>query len=317
MPPKAPVVTPDRAGIEAALDALASAKPVGMPTETVYGLAADATSPTAVAGIFSAKGRPEFNPLIAHCETLHAAQEQVIFDERALALANAFWPGPLTLILPVSPTGSVCELARAGLSTLGVRVPSHPVAQELLHRYAKPLAAPSANPSGRLSPTSAQDVANELGNGVALVLDGGQSAVGLESTIVSVLPGEAVRLLRTGAIAREMLEEVCGPLETGATAGIIAPGQLSSHYAPGARLRLNATEVREGEVLLGFGPDCPKETANLSFAGDCVEAAANLFRLLRELDASGAQTIAIMPVPEEGLGEAINDRLRRAAAPRS
>ncbi len=295
---------------------LRDARLVGMPTETVYGLAADAADPHAVARLYAAKGRPRFNPLISHVASLEAAAAEGELDERASTLAKRFWPGPLTLVVPAATTARTCDLARAGLATIALRVPRHPVALELLQAFGGPLAAPSANPSGRLSPTRADDVATAFGDAVELVLDGGPCEAGIESSIVSLLRGEPARLLRPGAIAREQLEAFAGPLEAPAKGSISAPGQLSSHYAPEARLRLNASEVRGGEVLLGFGPDAPGDAANLSHSGDTVEAAANLYRMLRELDATGADTIAVMPIPDSGLGEAINDRLRRAAAPR-
>jgi L-threonylcarbamoyladenylate synthase len=237
-------------------------------------------------------------------------------DARAVRLAEAFWPGPLTLVVPTGPAARTCDLARAGLGTIGLRVPGHPLALSLLEAFAGPVSAPSANPSGRLSPTRAEDVARELGDAVSLVLDGGPCRKGIESAIVSVLPGEPPRLLRPGAIDRQSLEAIIGELAAATGDAVSAPGQLPSHYAPRASLRLEATAARAGEVLLGFGPDTPKGVANLSPRGDTVEAAANLYRLLRELDATGAGTIAVMPIPERDLGEAINDRLRRAAAPR-
>lgn len=312
-----PVVVPDEQGITRAVEALGAGRLVGMPTETVYGLAADAANPAAVAQIYAVKGRPEFNPLIAHVATLSAAQAEGRLDERARRLAQAFWPGPLTLIVPVQASGGVCELARAGLNTIGLRIPSHPAASGLLEAFGRPLVAPSANPSGRLSPTTAAHVAAELGNDVAMVLDGGLCQAGIESTIVAVLPGEPVRLLRPGATDRAAIEALLGPVGDGTTPGIMAPGQLASHYAPRARLRLNALRADPGEVLLGFGPDAPQEAPNLSRRGDLQEAAAKLYQVLREIDASGVQAIAVMPVPDTGLGEAINDRLRRAAAPRT
>ena len=289
---------------------------MAMPTETVYGLAADACNARAVAAVFAAKGRPAINPLIAHVASLEQAQREGQFDQRALALAGAFWPGPLTLVVPVAAGGTVCELARAGLSTIALRVPGHPVAQALLAAVGRPLAAPSANPSGRLSPTRAEHVAADLPAGLVMVLDAGPCLAGIESTIVAVLPGQPVRLLRPGAIERGRIEAVVGPLDDGATPGVMAPGQLASHYAPRAALRLNARRAGPDEVLLGFGPDAPADAANLSPAGDTVEAAARLYQLLRELDEGGARVIAVMPVPEAGLGLAINDRLQRAAAPR-
>ncbi len=302
--------------ISEAVEALRDGKLVGMPTETVYGLAADAGNPDAVARVFAAKGRPSFNPLISHVANIDAAIVEGEFDERAIQLAGKFWPGPLTLVVPVASTARSSELARAGLSTIGLRVPAHPLAQQLLAAFGGPLSAPSANPSGKLSPTDAGDVERELGDAVAQVLDGGPCDTGIESTIIAVLPGEPVRLLRPGAIRRDELEALVGPLESPEKNRISSPGQLSSHYAPRASLRLEASEAKPDEVLLGFGPDAPADIANLSPSGDTVEAAANLYRSLRELDASGAHTIAVMPIPDSGLGEAINDRLRRAAAPR-
>ena len=313
----AAIVTADPAGIARASAKLLEGQPVGMPTETVYGLAADATNSDAVARLYAIKNRPNFNPLITHVATTEMARSEGVLDERAESLAKAFWPGPLTLVVPAHAEGHTCELARAGLTTIALRVPAHPVAQALLKACNKPLAAPSANPSGQLSPTEAQHVANEIGAGVALVLDGGRCTAGIESTIVAVLPGEPLRLLRPGAIAREAIEALVGPLSSQTAAGITAPGQLDSHYAPRARLRLQAQSAKGGEQLLAFGPAGPSDAINLSPSGDLVEAAANLYRLLRQLDATGAHSIAVMPIPREGLGEAINDRLRRAAAPRS
>ncbi|WP_405235078.1 L-threonylcarbamoyladenylate synthase [Lentisalinibacter orientalis] len=304
------------AAVERAAQALRDGGLVGMPTETVYGLAGDAANPAAVARIFAAKGRPRFNPLISHVASAKLAAREGELDERALALAEAFWPGPLTLVVPAAATGRTCDLARAGLGSIALRVPGHPVAQALLEAFGGPVSAPSANPSGRLSPTRPEDVARELGDGVALVLDGGPCSAGIESTIVSLLPGEPPRLLRPGAIERERIESIAGPVAEPAGESVTAPGQLASHYAPRAAIRLEAAEARDGEVLLGFGPNAPPEALNLSPAGDTVEAAANLYRMLRELDAEGADTIAVMPIPAEALGEAINDRLRRAAAPR-
>jgi len=304
------------AGVGRAVTALRRGELIGLPTETVYGLAADAANPVAVARLYAAKGRPAFNPLISHVGSLAEAEAEAALDARALRLADAFWPGPLTLVAPVIETTRSCELARAGLDTLALRVPDHPLAQAVLASFEGPVAAPSANPSGRLSPTRAADVVAAFGEEVALVVDGGDSAAGIESTIVAALPGEPLRLLRPGAIARERLEALVGPLAAAASERVSAPGQLRSHYAPRAMLRLEAAEAMPGEILLGFGPGPPAAVANLSARGDTVEAAANLYRMLRELDASGVQNIAVMPIPAEGLGEAINDRLRRAAAPR-
>ncbi|MEN7343226.1 MAG: L-threonylcarbamoyladenylate synthase [Pseudomonadota bacterium] len=302
--------------LERALQILQEGGLVGMPTETVYGLAADATDARSIAHIYAAKSRPQFNPLIAHVDSLASAQLQGVFDSRAIALAKRFWPGPLTLVVPVNETATVAELARAGLPTIGLRVPAHPIARELLERFGKPLAAPSANPSGRISPTSAGDVAGAFGAEVSLVVDGGRSRAGIESTILSVLPGEPVRLLRPGAIPRESILEVVDALAEAVAGEVSAPGQLSSHYAPSAVVRLNAATPRRGEVWLGFGPACRTADANLSSSGDLVEAAANLYQMLRMLDTAGAATIAVAPIPSTGLGEAINDRLARAAAPR-
>ncbi len=302
--------------LEAAAAALRRGALVGMPTETVYGLAGDAGNPAAVARIFAAKGRPSFNPLISHLASLELAREEGQLDKRAIALAERFWPGPLTLVVPVADTGRTSELARAGLGTIGLRVPGHPLARSLLLEFDGPVSAPSANPSGKLSPTRAEDVERDLGEQVELVLDGGECEQGIESSIVSVMPGEPPRLLRPGAISRAQLEELVGELAAASSEAITAPGQLASHYAPRAGVRLNATSVDEGEVLLGFGA-ADDATLNLSPSGDIVEAAANLYRMLRELDASEANTIAVSPIPDAGLGEAINDRLRRAAAPRN
>ena len=310
-----PVVR-DASSVADAVSALRNGELVGMPTETVYGLAADASSPEAVARVFAVKGRPSFNPLISHVADTDGARQEGEFDDRAIALAKALWPGSMTLVVPLAATARTCELARAGLSTIGLRVPQHPLARELLDAFDGPLSAPSANPSGKLSPTRAEDVARELGDLVSMVLDGGPCEAGIESTIVALSPGEPARLLRPGAIGRDAVEAIVGPLADAVGDKITAPGQLASHYAPRANLRLEAVRAEPGEALLGFGPDAPADAANLSAVGDTVEAAANLYRLLRELDASGAKTIAVMPVPDSGLGEAINDRLRRAAAPR-
>lgn len=284
-----------------------------MPTETVYGLAADARNPRAVAAIYAIKGRPAFNPLIAHVDSPAMARREGQLDARCDRLVEAFWPGPLTLVVPAAANGSVCELARAGLRTIALRFPAHRLARELLEAIGCPLAAPSANPSGRLSPTRAIDVAEELGERVEVVLDGGQCDAGIESTIVAVLPDSDPALLRPGAIAREAIEQVVGRLAE-SPEGVMAPGQLTSHYAPNARVRLDAATAGPGEVLLGFGGTAPDATLDLSPRADLREAAANLYQMLRTLDATGAACIAVSPIPSEGLGEAINDRLRRAAA---
>lgn len=317
------LLRPDDAGIAAAAAMLREGKLVGLPTETVYGLAADATSGTAVAGIYAAKERPSFNPLIAHLPDLAAAQAQGLFDANALALARAFWPGPLTLVVPVSPGCTVSDLARAGLDTIGLRVPAHPVAQAVLRLAERPIAAPSANRSGRISATSAEHVVAELDGKIDAVLDGGPTKVGVESTIVACLDG-APRLLRPGGVPRVAIEGVIGrSLVLAGESGVapISPGLLASHYAPAAGVRLNAMGPRPGEAWLGFGPEPEGAKAaaismNLSPSGDLAEAASHLFGSLRELDAADPQSIAVAPIPMEGLGEAINDRLKRAAAPR-
>jgi L-threonylcarbamoyladenylate synthase len=302
---------------------------VAFPTETVYGLGADATNAEAVARLYEAKGRPSFNPLIAHVIDAAAALALAHFDHAAERLAEAFWPGPLTLVLPRRADCPVAELATAGLDTIAVRVPSHPVARAILAAVGRPLVAPSANRSGHVSPTTAQHVLADLRGRIELIVDGGQTPMGLESTIVACL--DTAILLRPGALPRTQLERVVPLSEPTPAAGSstrndqapVAPGQLASHYAPRARLRLNAQNVQAGEALLAFGPlaaegaDRAALVLNLSARGDLIEAAANLFSHLRALDAAGAATIAVMPVPHAGLGEAINDRLARAAAPRA
>lgn len=312
--PETELLYPDDAGIARAADLLRAGELVAFPTETVYGLGADATNGEAVARVFEAKGRPRFNPLIVHVPDADAAKAIAAFDDGADRLASAFWPGPLTLVLPVRGATGISELVTAGLETVAVRVPEHPVAQALLRAAGRPLAAPSANPSGKVSPTTAAHVLEGLGGRIAAVVDGGPCAVGLESTIVA--PGVAPVLLRPGGLPAEAVEACLGRSLAlpGDLAAPNAPGQLRSHYAPEAALRLNAAEAGPGERLLGFGPvDCD---LNLSETGDLVEAAANLFHHLRQLDAEGDAPIAVSPVPEHGLGRAINDRLRRAAAPR-
>jgi len=312
-----------QAGIAAAVAALRNGELVAMPTETVYGLAADATSGAAVAKIFAAKGRPRFNPLIVHLPSAEAAEAIAEFTPLARRLAEAFWPGPLTFVLPKRRDAPVADLVTAGLDTIALRVPAHPIARDLLAAFGKPLAAPSANLSGHVSPTTAAHVAADLGDKVAVILDAGPSSIGLESTIVG-FNGETPILLRHGGISRDEIEALIGtplaatkPLEDAP----LAPGMLASHYAPAANLRLDAMDVRPGEALLAFGPLPPGTRAafaiiNLSERGDLAEAAANLFAALRILDAK-ANMIAVTEIPDEGLGEAINDRLRRAAAPRS
>jgi L-threonylcarbamoyladenylate synthase len=304
--------------IERAAQLLRDGELVAFPTETVYGLGGDATSEAAVARIFAAKGRPHFNPLIVHVPDLAKAEPLAVFDKRARDAARHFWPGPLSLVLPRRQTGGLSLLACAGLDTVALRAPAHPVAQHLLRAAGRPLAAPSANRSGRVSPTLAAHVAAELGAGIALILDGGASSVGLESTILD-LTGTAPVLLRPGGVTLEQLQEVFGAVAT-LPAGehpLRAPGSLPSHYAPSLPVRLDAREARPGEALLAFGPEAPPGFAEvrwLSRSGDLTEAAANLFAALRQLDRPEFAGIAVIPIPETGLGRAINDRLRRAAA---
>lgn len=284
-----------------------------VPTETVYGLAADARDPAAVARIFEAKGRPRFNPLIAHVADLVAAEAVATFDPLSLNLAEAFWPGPLTLVVPAR-TGGVCDLARAGLETVAVRVPGHPLLLELLQRFGGPVAAPSANRSGRPSPTTYADAVDETGAHAAIALDGGPCAVGVESTVVAVIDGRA-RLLRPGGLARAEIERVAGPLLTTNEDAHRSPGRLALHYAPAAPVRLNAEAPQAGEAFLAFGP-CAwhgEGVWNLSARGDLREAATNLFAYLRAADRTAPAAIAVAPIPEHDLGEAINDRLHRAA----
>jgi L-threonylcarbamoyladenylate synthase len=313
--------------IDAAARILAGGGLVAFPTETVYGLGADATNAAAVAKLYAAKGRPAFNPLIAHVADAAAARAVATFDAAANALAAAFWPGPLTLVLPKAPACPVADLATAGLDTVAVRVPAHRIAHALIGAFGRPVVAPSANRSGHVSPTTADHVMADLAGRIDLVLDGGPTSVGVESTIVACVDG-GVTLLRPGGVPRAAIEQALGRTidETPAAAdddeAPLAPGMLASHYAPRATLRLDATDVRPGEALLAFGADVPAGAAqaamtlNLSPGGDLIEAAANLFSHLRELDRAGIARIAVMPIPHDGLGEAINDRLARAAAPR-
>jgi L-threonylcarbamoyladenylate synthase len=294
---------------------------VAFPTETVYGLGADATNGEAVAQIFAVKGRPRFNPLIAHVVDLAAAERIAVFDDRARHLAAAFWPGPLTLVLPRHPTTTLSDLATAGLDTVAVRVPSHPVARALLAAADVPVAAPSANRSGRVSPTTAAHVVTDLGGDVDCIIDGGPCDHGVESTIAAV--GVDVSILRPGSVTAAQIEAVIGGCvlrpQRADGAAPTAPGQLVSHYAPRARVRLMATSVGNAEGLLAFGPGPLPDAAlqfNLSPTGSLNEAAANLFAGLRMLDATGVSCIAVMPVPHRGVGVAINDRLNRAAAAR-
>ena len=321
----------DPAAIELATRRLSAGGLVAFPTETVYGLGADATNGAAVAKLYAAKDRPAFNPLISHVADITAARKLARFDRAAEKLAAVFWPGPMTLVLPKARTCTVADLATAGLDTIAVRVPAHPVAHRLIAALGKPVVAPSANRSGHVSPTTADHVLADLADRIDLVLDGGPTPFGVESTIIACLDG-APTLLRPGGVPREDIVGVLGhtlaelPDACEGAAGDedtpLAPGMLASHYAPHARLRLNSTVVNAGEALLAFGRNLPPgadravTTLNLSIQGDLVEAAANLFSHLRALDRAGAPVIAVMPIPRGGLGEAINDRLARAAAPR-
>lgn len=304
--------------------ALLNGELVAVPTETVYGLAADATDSLACAKIFAAKGRPQFNPLISHVSSAEAAMEHGAFNADARKLAQAFWPGPLTLVVPKNASSPICDLATAGLQTVALRVPAGKVMRFLSERTGRPLAAPSANISGRISATCAEDVIEDLEEALSFVVDAGPCSVGIESTIVSCVD-DMPRLLRPGGIPRDVIERLLGKplLSPEATEAPAAPGMLSSHYAPNAGVRLNASDVRPGEALLSFGSDRlptagnASEEINLSEASDLTEAAAGLFSALRKLDAGSPPVICVQHIPSEGLGEAINDRLRRAAAPRS
>ncbi|SNS06110.1 translation factor SUA5 [Sphingomonas laterariae] len=302
------------AAIGRAADLIRDGHPVAIATETVYGLAGDATSDSAVARIYAAKGRPSFNPLIVHVPDIETAKVIAEFPPVAQKLAAAFWPGPLTMVLPLAANSPVASLVTAGLPTVAIRVPAHPAMRALLSVAGRPLAAPSANASGAISPTTAEHVIASLGGRIPLVVDAGPTARGIESTIVAI-EDDHIRLLRPGPITGDELSAATGLAVTGAQSDAIeAPGQLASHYAPSHPLRLNATEARADEWLIGFGPVQGDET--LSASGDLVEAAARLFAALHKADASGRKKISVAPIPEHGLGIAINDRLRRAAAPR-
>lgn len=291
--------------------ALAAGELILLPTETVYGLGADAANPEAVARVFEAKGRPRFNPLIAHVAVVAQARRIAVLDPAAERLAAAFWPGPLTLVAPAREDCGVCDLARAGLDSVAVRVPGHETARAVIAAFGGAVVAPSANRSGRPSPTTFADALEETGHAVAEAVDGGACAVGLESTVVSVLDGR-VALLRPGAVTRAQIEAVVGPL-AGSDDGHRSPGRLTVHYAPDAPVRIETTEAGPGEILLGFGPGVGEPRWSLSPTGDLREAAANLFRRLREADRARPSAIVVAPIPREGLGEAIFDRLRRAA----
>ena len=303
-------MTPE-AEIQHAAVALKRGELVILPTETVYGLAADAANGEAVARIFEAKGRPRFNPLIAHVADASQAERIAVLDDRARRLADAFWPGPLTLVAPVRDRAAVCDLARAGLDTVAVRVPGHTRARAVIDAFGGAVVAPSANRSGRPSPTTFRDAVEETGANAGAALDGGPCAVGVESTVVAVMEG-AIRLLRPGSVTRDEIEAVAGALSDGGGDGHRSPGRLALHYAPDAPVRLNADRAEADEILLGFGPVGPGRWS-LSEAGDLREAAANLFRMLREADREKPGAIAVAPIPAQGLGEAVNDRLKRAA----
>lgn len=317
------IVPADDAHIALAAGALRRGELVSFPTETVYGLGGDAGNDRAVAAIYAAKGRPSFNPLIVHVPSLAAAAALGEFSDEALALGRAFWPGPLTLVVKRQRTCPLSLLVSAGMDSVALRVPAHPVARALLTASNLPLAGPSANPSGRISPTNAQHVEDGLGDKVAMILDGGPCRIGVESTVLSLLDGKPA-LLRPGGISPEEIAAIIGkPVEIAAPvgdveAGLHGPGRLLSHYAPDRPVRLNAVSARDGEALLAFGRNAPSAriTLNLSETGDLAEAAANLFAMLRALDRPDVTGIAVMPIPAVGLGVAINDRLTRAAAPR-
>jgi len=302
--------------ITSAAALLQAGRLVAFPAETVYGLGGDATNERAVAEIFAVKGRPRFNPLIVHVRGLAEAEALAVFDDRARRAAGRFWPGPLTLVLRRRGDSGLSLLASAGLDTVAIRAPAHKIAQALLRETGRPIAAPSANRSGRVSPTEAVHVFEELGDRVSLILDGGRAPVGLESTVLD-LSGETPALLRPGGVTLEQLTELLGPITAPAAGRPKSPGMLASHYAPSLPLRLDAVQARPGEALLAFGFEAPPgfaEVLCLSRTGDLAEAAANLFAMVRRLDRPPFTGIAVMPIPEHGLGRAINDRLRRAAA---
>lgn len=321
---KTPILPADQSTVTAAARCLAAGGLVAFPTETVYGLGADATNAAAIARLYQAKGRPSFNPLIAHIRDGDGAAQIARFDAAAMALAEAFWPGPLTLVLPKREICTIADLATAGLETVAIRVPAHPVAREILREFGGPVVAPSANLSGHVSPTTAAHVQSDLAGRIELIVDGGPVEVGVESTIIACF--EHPMLLRPGGVPRAEIERVLGralaqaPDTNGGQP--LAPGMLASHYAPRTKVRLDAESVENGEALLAFGSvaipgaDAANVVMNLSVRGDLNEAAANLFGHLRALDAKGARAIAVMPVPHHGLGEAINDRLRRASVER-
>ncbi|HEX6831179.1 MAG TPA: L-threonylcarbamoyladenylate synthase [Methyloceanibacter sp.] len=313
------IVAATKESIDRAAKALAKGEIVAFPTETVYGLGANALNAAAVAKVFAAKDRPRFNPLIVHVLGEEEAEAYAAVNDTARKLIHAFWPGPLSLVLPRKSGCAIADLVSAGLDTIALRAPSHPVARALLEAARLPIAAPSANRSGRVSPTTAAHVEAGLGSLPAMILDGGPCTLGLESTVLGI-EGDEVSLLRLGALPRQEIETVLGRklARRKPTSHVTSPGQLATHYAPVTPLRLDASKPRHGEAFLAFGPNAPSfagPTINLSRRGDLTEAAANFFAALRTLDEAGAETIAVMPIPDRGLGEAINDRLKRARLP--
>lgn len=314
-----PIVAATKESINRAAQALARGEIVAFPTETVYGLGANALDAPAIAKVFAAKDRPRFNPLIVHVLGLEEAESYAAVNDTARKLIRAFWPGPLSLVLPRKRGSAIADLVSAGLDTIALRAPSHPVARSLLEAARLPIAAPSANRSGRISPTTAAHVEAELGNLPAMILDGGPCSFGLESAVLGI-DGDDVTLLRLGALPREAIEKVLGRklASPEPDSHVSSPGQLATHYAPLTPLRLNARSAKRGEALLAFGPQVPDfagPSLNLSPRGDLIEAAANFFAALRTLDEAGVEAIAVMPIPAHGLGEAINDRLQRASSP--
>lgn len=312
----------DEAALTKADKVLQAGGLVGVPTETVYGLAGDATNPQAVAKIFELKGRPSFNPLILHCSDLDQAQTLGVFNSNALTLATHFWPGPLTLVVPKKPGSVIAKTATAGLNSVALRITAHPVMRQLAHRLGGPIAAPSANKSGSLSPTSAEAVSEQFGDGLDLILDGGPCRVGVESTVIACLTDQ-VQILRPGGLSHEQIAAVVGLEEMRSSAQedavIRSPGATLNHYAPRTPVRINATDVKPGEAALLFGDQSLDglhsaiSVCNLSLKSDLNEAAANLFQMLRQLDKVGAKSIAVATIPNNHLGAAINDRLHRAS----
>jgi L-threonylcarbamoyladenylate synthase len=313
------IVAATKESIDRAAEVLAKGEIIAFPTETVYGLGANALNAAAVAKVFAAKDRPRFNPLIVHVLGLEEAEAYAVVNDTAHKLMRAFWPGPLSLVLPRKSGCAIADLVSAGLDTIALRAPSNRIARALLEAAKLPIAAPSANRSGRVSPTTAAHVETELGPLPAMILDGGPCTLGLESTVLGI-EGDEVTLLRLGALSRQEIETVLGHKLAAGEAGspVTSPGQLATHYAPVTPLRLDAGKPRRGEAFLAFGPNAPSFSGpaiNLSRRGDLTEAAANFFAALRTLDEAGVESIAVMPIPDHGLGEAINDRLKRARIP--